>query len=357
MSAIPSAMSSAIPSVDVVIPVYNAPTLTRRCIDSVVACLDRSIGRIYIQDDASGAETHQMLNHLPYERIHVQHAKKNQGFGASVNEAINRSDASYVLVLNSDTIVSEDFLPPLCAALEADPKLAVVIPAGNDYHRHDLDQYLRQPGGYIRTHRLQGHAFLIRRNVFQEVGGFDPAFGRGYYEDVDLGRRLDLRGWHLGVHPDAHIYHKGGASFGRGHAFKELVRRNRTLYYSRYPNARRNVLLLSGDCTLMHFPLNLLEAVENVFHEGGYIHWLASAPAQLLPCLQMRHGFIDVGAITVLMLRGWRVDKRISEVWILPDAPRLQRAALVFWARVCGLKILSWEGFATAHSPPKVLSK
>ncbi len=358
MSAIPAAMSPAIPSVDVVIPVYNAPTLTRRCIDSVVAFLGRSIGRIYIQDDASGAETYQMLNHLTCERIHVQHAEKNQGFGASVNEAINRSDATYVLVLNSDTVVSEDFLPPLCAALEADPKLAVIIPAGNDYDRHDFGQYLPQPGGYIRTHRLQGHAFLIRRSVFQEIGGFDPAFGRGYYEDVDLGRRLDLGGWYLGVYPDAHIYHKGGGSFGRGRAFKELVRRNRDLYYSRYPNARRNVLLLSGDCTLMHFPSKLLDALENVFHEGGYIHWLASAPARLLPCLQMRHGFVGFATITGLILRGWRADKRISEVWILADAPHLLRVVLVLWASTCGLKVLSWEGFATEqNSPPKELPK
>ena len=103
-----------------------------------------------------------------------------------------------------------------------------------------------RPGGYIETHRLQGHAFLIRRDVFEEVGGFDPAFGRGYYEDVDLGRRLNHRGWRLGVHPDASIQHKGGGSFGRGRSFRELVRRNRSLYFSRYPDACRNVLLLSG---------------------------------------------------------------------------------------------------------------
>lgn len=349
---------SAIPSIDVVIPVYNAPVLTRRCIDSVVACLGGSIGHIYIQDDASDAETSQMLDHLPYERIHVHHAQRNQGFGASVNEAVMRSDASYVMVLNSDTVATEDFLPPLYAALAADPQLAVIIPAGNDYARHNLSQYLRRPGGYIPTHRLQGHAFLIRRNVFQEAGGFDPAFGRGYYEDVDLGRRLDLRGWRLGVHPDACIHHKGGGSFGRGRSFKELVRRNRSLYYSRYPNARRNVVLLSGKCTLAHFSSNLLDAVESVFHEGGYIHWLMPAPARLLPCLQMRHGFTSVGASVRLMLRGWRADKRISEVWVLPGAPRLLRASFVLWARACGLKVLSWEEDATAQNHvSRLLSK
>lgn len=172
----------------------------------------------------------------------------------SVNEAVSRSDASFVLILNSDTMASEDFLPLLCAAMAADPQLAVIIPAGNDYARDNLDRYMREPGGYIRTHRLRGHAFLIRRHVFLEIGGFDSAFGRGYYEDIDLGRRLDLRGWHLGVHPGASIQHEGGGSFGRGKYYKELVKRNRSLYFSRYPNASLNVLLLSSNCPLAHFP-------------------------------------------------------------------------------------------------------
>ncbi|MEO6561762.1 MAG: glycosyltransferase family 2 protein [Nitrosospira sp.] len=341
---------SAIPSIDVVIPVYNAPVLTRRCIDSVVACLGRSIRYIYIQDDASEGETREMLDNVPYACVRVHHAQKNQGFGASVNAAINRSDASYVLILNSDTMVSEDLLPRLCAALAADPQLAVIIPAGNDYARDNLDRYVREPGGYVRTHRLRGHAFLIRRHVFLEIGGFDSAFGRGYYEDIDLGRRLNLRGWRLGVYPDAHIYHKGGGSFGRGQSYKELVTRNRNLYFSRHPNASLNVLLLSANCPLTHFPSDLFEALDYVFYEGGYVHWLTPEPARLLLCLQMRNYAIGLEAVVRLLLRGWRADRRISEVWILPGAPRLLRGLLVLWARVCELKVLSWEKGPTVQN-------
>jgi GT2 family glycosyltransferase len=353
-----SALASDMPSVDVVIPVSTAPVLTRRCIDSVVACLSRSIRDIYVQDDASDIETQQMLDHLPYERVHVRHAQKNQGFGASVNEAIGRSSASYVLVLNSDTLVSEDFLPSLCTALASDPQLAVIIPSGNDYDRDNLDRYVREPGGYVRTHRLRGHAFLIRRDIFLKVGGFDSAFGRGYYEDIDLGRRLDLRGWHLGVHPDAYIYHEGGGSFGRGRSFKELVRRNRNLYFSRYPNTSLNVLLLSGNCPLTHFPSNLLDALNHVFQEGGYVHWLTPEPARLLLCLQMLNHAMGLEAMVRLLLRSYHANKRISEVWVLPNAPRLLRASLVLWARACGLKVLLWERGATAQNPaPRLLSK
>lgn len=50
-----------------------------------------------------------------------------------------------MLVLNSDIEVSEDFLPPLYAALAADSQLTVIIPAGNDYAKHDLDQYCAGP--------------------------------------------------------------------------------------------------------------------------------------------------------------------------------------------------------------------
>lgn len=341
---------SAMTSIDVVIPVYNAPALTRRCIESVVACLSQSIRYIYIQDDASGAETREMLDNLPYKGLHIYHSPKNQGFGTSVNEAVSRSDAFYVLVLNSDTVITGDILPQLCEALAADPKLAVIVPGGNDYARDNLSRYVRKPGGYVRTHRLRGHAFLMRRGVFLEIGGFDTEFGRGYYEDTDLGRRLNLRGWQLGVHPDVYIQHKGGGSFGRGQAYMQLVRRNRNLYFSRYPNASLNVLLLSGNCPLTNFPSSLLDALDYVFREGGYVHWVTPAPARLLLCLQMRGYAIGLEAVVRLLLRSWHEDKRICEIWMLPDVPRLLRILIQSWARVRGIKVLSWDWAPTAQN-------
>jgi GT2 family glycosyltransferase len=337
-------IESGMPSIDVVIPVYNAPDLTRRCIDSIVAHLGQSVRYIYVQDDASGAETREMLDQLPYERVRVHHSVKNQGFGLSVNEAVGRSDATYVLVLNSDTESSEDFLPTLCAAMEADPKLAVIIPSGNYYAEYDFDRYPRQLGGYILTYRLRGYAFLIRRDVFQKIGGFDPVFGRGYYEDIDLGRRLDLLGWRMGVHPSATIYHKGGGSFGRSLSYLELVRHNRNLYFSRYPNAKRNVLLFSGNLPLDHLPANLLDEIEVIFREGGCVHWLTRKLAPQIWCLHMPNRSMSLRVVIELLLHGWlRPDKRISEIWMLPDISPLLRSSLLLWSRANGIKVRSWD--------------
>jgi GT2 family glycosyltransferase len=337
---------TVVPSIDVVIPVYNAPVLTRRCIDSVVSCLGKSIEHIHIQNDASNTETREMLDSLPYDITHIYHAIKNQGFGASVNDAVRRSSASYILVLNSDTEINGNILPPLCEAMSADSQLAVVIPASNDYIGEDFDQYVRQPGNYIRTHRLRGYAFLIRRSIFQEIGGFDPIFGRGYYEDIDLGRRISERNWRIGVYPDSLIYHKGGGSFGRGSTYRKLKQRNRALYFLRYPNAQRNVLFLSGACSLSDFPQNLLNTIDDVYQRGGVLHWLSTEATTKSPCLHMRNRPASLWAVLKLMIfYGWsRKDKRISDVWLLlPSNSSFLCKSLAFLSKIRGINILAWD--------------
>lgn len=343
-------------SIDVVIPVYNAPELTKRCIDSVITYLGESIQRVLIQDDASDAETREMLDCLPYACVEICHAEKNQGFGLSVNAAVNRSNAYYVLILNSDTEVSQNILPQLCLAFEADSKLAAIIPAGNSYDGYDFNRYLLREGNYIQTYYLRGHAILIRRDAFQETGGFDCAFGRGYYEDIDLGRRLDLRGWRFGVHPEACIYHKGAGSFGYDRVL--LARRNRALYLSRYPKAQQNILLLSGNCALADFPENFLSRIEAVLHAGGSIHWFAPEQSSRLTCLQMYSHTLQLRSVLGVLSRGWqRADRRITEMWIMPGVSFLLRALLAAWARLCGLKVLLLEEIVTQDSVTKLRMK
>ena len=343
-------------SIDVIIPVYNAPELTKRCIDSVVTHLGGSISRVLIQDDASGKETREMLDCLPYACVEVCHAEKNQGFGLTVNAAVDRSNADLVLILNSDTEVNRNILPQLCLAFEADAKLAAIIPAGNSYDGYDFSRYQVCPGGYIQTYYLRGHAILIRRDAFREAGGFDRAFGRGYYEDIDLGRRLDLRGWRLGVHPAAQIYHKGAGSFGDRRV--ALARRNRALYLARYPKAQQNILLLSGDRALTDFPENFLTAIEAAFHAGGSVHWFTPGQSSRLICLQMHSHPLQPGALLKVLLRGWqRADRRVTEIWIMPEVSILLRACVTVWIRLCGLKTLTREEIMAVNSVTKLRLK
>ena len=331
-------------TVDVVIPVYNSPELTQRCIASVITHLGAAIGNLYVQDDASDAVTHEMLDTLPYPQLQVHHAPQNQGYGKSVNEAVSRSKAALVLVLNSDTEIADNFLPLLCAALTADPELAVISPVHDHFFRYKPERYRRYSEGYIATCRFQGYGFLIRRDLFLSLGGFDLAFGRGYFEDTDLGRRLILQGWRLGVHPDAHIRHHGGASFGRGKSYRQLTQQNRSLYLSRYPEAQRNVLLVSTQLVLEDLPASLVQAIDTVMQRGGGVHWLTPNASVQLSCLQMRNSRLRFSMIFRLLLRGWiRKDKRITTVWVVPGISVSLSSILFVLAHLRRLEWQAWK--------------
>jgi GT2 family glycosyltransferase len=326
---------SSADAVDVVIPVHDAPSLTRRCIEAVFRHLRGSIRHVLVQDDASGPETREMLVSLARAGLQVHHAPENVGFAHSVNAAVARSDAPLVLVLNSDTEAGNDFVPVLRGALAADSRLAALNPAGNMFARYDFARYVRQPGGYVRAHKLLGFAFLIRRAAFDEAGGFDPVFGRGYSEDTDLSRRLTRRGWRLGVHPEARLFHASHGSFGRSPAVKALIWRNRLAYHARYPAARRNVLLLGGRRPLGDLSDELREALDEVAIEGGAVHWVTPQPASLLPWLEMSSHPAGLRSIATLMRRGRRrFYKRLTEVWIEPDADPWHRGRRRFYKRL-----------------------
>jgi GT2 family glycosyltransferase len=342
---------SAPDAVDVVIPVHDAPELTRRCVEAVFRHLRGSVRQVYVQDDASGAETRAMLAALARPGLHVHHAVENVGFGRSVNAAVARSDAPLVLVLNSDTEAEDDFVPVLRTALATDPRLAGLNPAGNTFAHYDLARYARQPGGYVRSHKLLGFAFLIRRRAFEEVGGFDPMFGRGYSEDTDLSRRLTRRGWRLGVHPEARLFHVNRGSFGRSEAVKALILKNRLAYHARYPAARRNVLLLGGSRSLDELPEDLRAALDEVAGEGGRVHWMTPERAPVLPWLQMSSHPASLLSLLGLIRRGRRrFYKRLAEVWIEPDADPWLARLVRFWAKRRNLTVLERKPQRTGRS-------
>ena len=73
---------------------------------------------------------------------------------------------------------------------------------------------------------------MIRREAFEDIGGFDPAFHPAWYEDVDFCRRLKARGWEIYFAPYAEFFHEGGYSaevLGK-QAFMEVYYRNQIRY-------------------------------------------------------------------------------------------------------------------------------
>jgi GT2 family glycosyltransferase len=326
-------------AVDVVIPVYNAPELTRRAIDSVHARLGGRIGELVAWDDASAAPTRDMLDSLRLPRLRVVHAERNTGFGEAVNRAVASTRTSLVLVLNSDVEAQSDFLPPLLDAMRRDPRLASISPAGNSLAGYDLPRYPRLHG-YVPAYALWGYAFLLRRAAFDEVGGFDRSFGRGFYEDSDLTRRLLEKGWRLGIHPDAELFHEIHGSFEQVAEYREIALRNRALYFGRWPGARRQLLLATGREALAELSAELRGELEEVLRAGGAVQWLhTGAPRELL-AIPMRSARLALpSALRQMLSRRRRGRHEFTDLWISAGCPRLRALVLERVARGLGIEV------------------
>jgi N-acetylglucosaminyl-diphospho-decaprenol L-rhamnosyltransferase len=325
--------------VDIVIPVYNAPEDTRRCIESLYHCVEDWIGTLHVHDNASAAETRSMLDALSFPRLAIHHAERNTGFGDGVNQGVARTSSDRVLVLNSDVVAHDDFIAPLHAALSADPQLAVLTPAGNTFENYDLTQYALRAGCVV-SYNLHGYAFLLRRETFDSVGGFDPAFGLGYFEDRDFSRKIVAKGQLLAVHAKARLEHRTHASFERVPAVRELMARNRELYLQRYPGARRHVLIASGLRHLDSLLAHELAELDALMRDGGSAHWLTRAKPDRLPALELRAERLGWRGLRRVMRRQrHKGHNRSSELWLCSDAPLVARVALRRWAARSGVTI------------------
>ncbi len=119
--------------------------------------------------------------------------KTNEGFGKPHNSAMSVCDTEFMVCLNDDCIVGPKWLEPMIAAMDADPKVALVGPAGTPAR---LDANFRgQKGG---NEYCEGSCLMVRCSVAQAHGLFDPMLpGLAYCEDSDLSLRYRQRGYKL----------------------------------------------------------------------------------------------------------------------------------------------------------------
>lgn len=230
---------------DLVIPVYNALRATRDCLRTVRAFAPEW-ARILVINDASDARTSEWLREQ--EGITLLENPVNLGFVQTANRGLLFSDAPYVCLLNSDTLLTPGALERMVARLEREPaigmccplsnsavNLSVKIPPGEDVFSFARRVAERTPGLYPDVTTVVGFCLLVRREVIATLGPFDEAFERGYCEETDLHLRARAAGWRCVVADDTFVYHRQGASFSDSNARFEknlglLMARWRHLY-------------------------------------------------------------------------------------------------------------------------------
>lgn len=222
-------MTSAPPvRCDLVIPVHNALRSTRACLASVRRFAP-PWARVVVVDDASGPETAAFLR--AQEDVVLLENGENLGFVRSANRGLLHSDASWVCLLNSDTLLTEGALERMLAGCEKDPaiglatplsngavNLSVKLPEGEDVFSFGRRVGRTSPARYPDAVTVVGFCLLVKRDVVTSLGVFDTIFDRGYCEETDLHYRARAAGRRCVVADDVWIHHRAGGSFADGDA-------------------------------------------------------------------------------------------------------------------------------------------
>lgn len=251
--------------VDIIICVHNALVDTQACLSSVEQHLSLN-HRIIIIDDGSDGDTAAFLDRFSKDKPYVKlHRNENPcGYVKAANAGVKLSEATIVILLNSDTIVTHNWANKLAASLVDDPHVGIAgpmsnaasfqsLPSVNPTERNTAINYLPTGWGPEDMNRfceesseiefpfvplIHGFCLAFKREVWETVGEFDEeAFPRGFGEENDWCFRATDAGFGMVTATNTFIYHAKTKSYGEQVRHK-LVEDAQQVLYARHGKAR-----------------------------------------------------------------------------------------------------------------------
>lgn len=217
---------------------------------------------VIVADNASTDDSVLFLrNHYPGVRL-IENAA-NEGFASGYNKALQQVNSEYCILLNSDVEVTEQWIEPVIAIMEANKKIAACQPKILSFKQKKYFEYAGAAGGWIdsmgypfsrgrvfdccETDNGQynnaspcfwatGTAMFVRTEVFKQLAGFDESFF-AHQEEIDLCWRMQLAGYAVFVQPASVVYHIGGGTLPSGNSRKVYLnyRNNLVMLYKNLP--------------------------------------------------------------------------------------------------------------------------
>jgi len=236
---------------DVVIPVYRDVSVTRECIESVLAHSGAALASIIIVNDCGPeAEMLPMLRSLRdrHPSIRLIENERNLGFVGSCNRGLSLRDHDAVL-LNSDTRVTPGWLEAMLEVLCSHERIGAVCPLSNNATLCSVPEFgAPTDGERVDSEALDlsglplwtevptgvGFCLLLRSDLLDLAGALDPAFGRGYNEENDWCQRVQALGFFVARANRCFVYHLGQISFGDERNALDIVNARRL--HRRFPH-------------------------------------------------------------------------------------------------------------------------
>jgi GT2 family glycosyltransferase/tetratricopeptide (TPR) repeat protein len=227
---------------------------TRDCLESVLRHTRAPYELVLVDNgstDGTAAYLEEVRARPGPQRVAVIRNAHNRGFPAGCNRGLAEARGRYLVFLHNDTVVTAGWLDGLIGwALHDWPAVGLVGAVTNcsrgpqqveaDYAGPEgLEAFAGRrarayAGRALAAPRLAGFCLLARREVLEQVGGFDEGYGLGLFEDDDLSVRALRAGYRLVVAQDVFVHHHGGRTFaGLGVDSAELLRANFAKFQAR----------------------------------------------------------------------------------------------------------------------------
>uniref|UniRef100_UPI00404AB61F glycosyltransferase family 2 protein n=1 Tax=Flavobacterium sp. TaxID=239 RepID=UPI00404AB61F len=237
----------------VVILNWNGTELLKKFLPSVIEFSPEAT--IYVADNASVDESIIVLKRN-FPSVKIIQNTDNFGFAKGYNEALKFVEEPYYALVNSDIEVTENWLQPILSTFENNSDIAIIQPKILDYKKKTDFEYAGAAGGFIDKYGFpfcrgrifesiekdngqyndtteifwaSGACFFIRKEVFNQLDGFDVDFF-AHQEEIDLCWRAFNEGYKVIYNSKSLVYHVGGATLIMGSPQKTFLNFRNSLW-------------------------------------------------------------------------------------------------------------------------------
>lgn len=211
-------------NISVIVTNWNGIKLLKKNLINVINTSPEA-QEIIIADDASKDKSVSYIKKLQqkYPKIRLIANKNNLGFGKNTNNAVSRAKGDLIVLLNSDITPEKNYIKNALPHFKNPSVYGVGFSEKDNENWAKIfwkDGYIQyQPGKEIKkthiTGWLSGGGCIIRKEIFQKLGGFDPIYAPFYSEDLDIGYRAWKSGYTLLWEPKCVIHHKHEATMSK----------------------------------------------------------------------------------------------------------------------------------------------
>lgn len=239
-------------NVAVVILNWNGKALLKQFLPQVIAFSKEAT--IYVADNASTDGSVAFISET-FPEVNIIQNTTNGGYAKGYNDALKQLQEDIFVLLNSDVLVTKNWLTPIIKGFEKKSNIVAAQPKILDYNRKEYFEYAGAAGGFIDLFGYpycrgrifdtlekdmgqyndtrpifwaSGACLFIRNKDFQEAGGFDEDYF-AHQEEIDLCWRLQNKGKQIYYFGTSTVYHVGGATLKNSNPKKTFLNFRNTL--------------------------------------------------------------------------------------------------------------------------------